>query len=519
MSPDCYDLAVEPWIPTTRTGTGPVLVGLVGALTVAHELGVPALSSPPATSMLLRVLTAIAYRLTGLDAQPPGGAVEWQDRQAAALDAGRFDPDAITAYFGRHTGAFGLFDPARPFLQDPRLLTETPKAIGVNKFVSGRSSGNNPVWYAAFDDGNQVPVSAALAAADLLVWTGYGPGGANSTRTHVSGSGTTTSDHYAKPGPLRGTVSYHPVGRSLFHTLVGGMVPPSVAVDGPGDPALDLCPWETGLHDPTRQQAPSGPRSVLTGRSQHGLLLTPDPTGRFAVDARITWGRKGEQVPALDPYLRHNEEGRPEDADSKRALWRDLDALLGGVSGQDRPLAVAGAEALPDRHREGFTVMAFGFEQDRAQTLDRAWWAAATPPVLAYTIEADPAAYALVRQALDAAAGGRKMLSTALFLAGKDQKQKAANAHVLADAERRYWAAAAGVFDRYLTDGLTGNPARGFALTAQDVYDTVTARGGSARHTWAVAKHRTRIVVPPAVRPHNTLVLAGVPSPDLQENT
>ncbi|WP_425586376.1 type I-E CRISPR-associated protein Cse1/CasA [Streptomyces sannanensis] len=37
------------------------------------------------------------------------------------MEAGRFDPELVAGYFSQYEGRFGLFDPARPWMQEPRL--------------------------------------------------------------------------------------------------------------------------------------------------------------------------------------------------------------------------------------------------------------------------------------------------------------------------------------------------------------------------------------------------------------
>ncbi|SNS72305.1 CRISPR-associated protein, Cse1 family [Actinomadura mexicana] len=337
---------------------------------------------------MYRVLYAMTARITGLD-DPGEHQDDWLDRRQELLST-PLDPKAVNEYFDGLDGRFDLFDPERPFLQDPRLADPQvcPKSAGVNKLALGRPAGNNSVWFGHHWDASPVPITAPEAVVALLVWLYYGPSGRCGTRTHGD---TTKADVSA--GPLRSSLSYHPEGATLQETLLAGLTPPPAELS----PEQDQCPWELpDLPDPLApppEPAPyPGPRSRLTGGWQHAVLLVPDATGDHVVDAYITWGRRLKQPSTNDAYVIHqiSQQGNPyaRPADANRALWRDLDGLLqlptNSASKPRRPEVFDTVDDLGT-----FKARALGFEQD-GKTKDIQFVSAITPPLLFRIQDDDP---------------------------------------------------------------------------------------------------------------------------------
>ncbi|MFI6019031.1 type I-E CRISPR-associated protein Cse1/CasA [Streptomyces sp. NPDC051287] len=397
---DGFDLRDEPWIPVRWSDGTATRCGLRKLFHGAHEIVDVELPVPPAASGLLRILAALTARIArdgdGVrldDEDAAEEAVDWLELRERILARGRFDPAAVDAYFDDEVpaGRWDLFDPVRPFLQDPRLVAQCtdgqgrPNPSGVNKLVFGRPTGvNGAVMFGHFTDGEPVAVPAAEAVWHLLAQLYYGPAGQCTPRRI-----TEVKPGNGDAGPLRKAVSYHPWGRELFTSLVLG-------VPAPGDTASldgqDVCPWEAGdLTDPLGPVSePTWPGGVLAGRFRHAVLLVPSRDRREAVDAYITWSTHEPKQAARDPYviLDRDKEGRLEAraADGTRAVWRDVDALLlkdAGRSSQ-RPHSLSG---LPDRLRPTLSVRAYGFDQD-GQQKDTTWFEATTPPVLQWQEEA-----------------------------------------------------------------------------------------------------------------------------------
>ncbi|MDT0407739.1 MULTISPECIES: type I-E CRISPR-associated protein Cse1/CasA [Streptomyces] len=386
-----YRLDEEPWLPVqwsaaalARDPHSPPLVGLRTLLTRAHEISALAITEPPAHAAVLRVLYALTARVCALDED--GSEADWSERRLDVLAAGRFPEAGIDAYFGTWGHRLRLFDPERPWMQDPRLATECDPArsAGVNKLVVTRPSGNNHSWFTHVQDAVPDPVPAGEAALNLLTWHYYGPAGQGSSRT--VGSKTSAS---MKAGSLRGALSYHPEGVTLFETLLAGLLRPDHTVRR----EADLCAWERdALPDPDGEPpVVNGPCGRLTGTSQHALLLVPNPADPgSAKDAFITWAYRDGRAVRDDPYLiwQISPQGnpRPRLAQAGRALWRDLDALL--LTNADGPARVRQPEIfsyeqaleLSDALDRPLAVRSLGFDQVRAK--DRQFVAGLTPAIL-----------------------------------------------------------------------------------------------------------------------------------------
>ncbi|WP_461014140.1 type I-E CRISPR-associated protein Cse1/CasA [Streptomyces daliensis] len=383
-----YPLTTRPWIGVRWAAghSGPSGLGLRDVLAHSRNLASLTVGPPPALSALYRLLYALIARVTGLD-ELGEDRDDWLDRRTEVLGSG-VDPGRVDAYLEPLAERFDLFGP-RPFLQDPRLAEQCPKPAGVNKLIFGRSAGNNQVWFGHHRDTAPHFPGAVEAALNLLIWLYYGPSGRCASRTAGS---TTAADMSA--GPLRTSLSYHPEGANLLETLLAGLTPPESTVRR----TADLCPWELpGLPDPL--EAPSaypGVCSRLTGGWQHAVLLVPDSGGEKVRDAYITWARRGKQPRTEDAYLMwqisQQENIYPRPADSGRALWRDLDALLlkepGGSARPHRPAVLNSIPELEDI-LDRLSVRALGFEQD-GKTKDIQFVSATTPAVLNAIEEREP---------------------------------------------------------------------------------------------------------------------------------
>ena len=398
---DGFDLRDEQWIPV-RFATGePARVGLRELFKQAHEITDLELPVPPAASGLLRILTALTARIaadgSGVRLGDPDltdDIEDWRTVRDEVLARGRFDPDAVDTYLDTKVpaGRFDLFDPDRPFLQDPRLAAECvdakgrPNLSGVNKLVLGRPTGvNGAVLFGHFDDGDPVPVPAAEAAWHLIAQLYFGPPGQCTPRRitdHRTGSGD--------PAPLRKSVSYFPWGPDLFTSLVLAVPRP---VDENSWETEDACAWEVDLPDPLAALPPvTWPGRLLTGRFRHAVLLVPSADRRAVTDAYITWSTHEPAQQAREPYLildrDKNGTLRRRDADGARALWRDVDALLLKDS-KPNTLRPPCLEGLPTGLLPRLRVRAYGFEQEGGLQKDSIWFQATTPPLLQWQEEHD----------------------------------------------------------------------------------------------------------------------------------
>lgn len=518
---DGFDLRDESWIPVKWGSGESTRCGLRELFHRADEVVDLELPVPPAAAGLMRVLAVMTARIArggdGVrldDEDLVEEASDWLDARNRVLGEGRFDPVAVDAYFEEEvpSGRFDLFDPVRPFLQDPRLAGECRDSkgerasSGVNKLVIGRPTGvNGAVLFGHYTDTDPVPVPAAEAAWYLLAQLYNGAGG-KCTPRQITSEKTGT----VEASPMRGLVSYFPWGPSLFGSLV-------LAVPVPGHGAepdpQDAAPWEAAdLPDPVGPlRSPTWPGGLLTGRFRHAVLLMPSQDRTMVVDSYITWATHAPVQPARDPYVivdrRGDGEYQPRDAEGHRALWRDLDALLLKDSDpvSKRPFSL---NNLPPSWRSRLAVRAYGFDQERSQVVDRTWFEATTPPVLQWQEEADPVMAQHVARCHRAAEAAGDRLEYAAKLAWKvatdvsaadeakpkiDRKKPGPWA---AAAVRHYWPRAESEFWRLTTPGLRDSPALPVMVDAAlAALDEAIGRASRADIRVARARSRARAVI------------------------
>ncbi|MFC9948897.1 type I-E CRISPR-associated protein Cse1/CasA [Streptomyces pratensis] len=394
-----FSASDDPWIDT-RTGPRYDQRGLRNLFLDAHRIDDLALPHPPAASALLRIAIAITARITGLD-DPELTASQWNALRRTCLDQGAFDPDAVHAYFDQHT--WDVFDPVRPWLQEPLLRTQCDHSTGINAFVPGRPGGHNLAWFSPHGHHTNEPIPTAEALQILLIHHYYGRSGTTTPRT--IGNTTTRKQN---SGPLRSSVSFHPLGRTLHETLLAG-VPAFTGDEQP--PGADACPWEEAAPDPQALPRPvTWPGRQLTGLSQHAILLVPGSDGTTVTDAYITSATVTDDASpkatqrhkpiTTDPYLgyhffdRKNVERRRtiRRADESRAWWRELETLVLAPDEHGthfRPAIFDTLNDLPEPVRRSLRIRVHGFDQD-GQAKDQQWYTAITPPLLNWTQEHDP---------------------------------------------------------------------------------------------------------------------------------
>ncbi|GAA0439786.1 type I-E CRISPR-associated protein Cse1/CasA [Streptomyces luteireticuli] len=420
--PARFNAADDPWIDV-RTATTYRQVGLRDLFLDAHTIDDLALPSPPAASALLRILVAITARITDLD-DADLGAAQWHTHRRQLLTCGRgFTAQRVHAYFDTH--CFEVFDPVRPWLQDPALPEQCTTTAGINTLIFGRPAGNNLAWLCphTHTDHDATPVPTAEALQHLLIHHYYGRSGGCSART-VAG----TSHPRGTSGPLRSTVSFHPLGRTLHETLLAG-IPPFLDDE---QTLQDQCPWEeTPPPDPLRPPHPvTWPGRLLTGRSRHAVLLIPGDDGTTVTDTYLTWATQHRKLETTDPYLIvHTDPKKPIErrrtvrrADADRAWWRDLDALLLAPDenrATRRPQVFDTLNDLPATIRRTLRVRVHGFDQD-TKVNNRQWYTAITPPVLNWAQENDPQRAERIAQCCQAA---EQIAVRLTFLADRAWKQ------------------------------------------------------------------------------------------------
>lgn len=468
MSTASYNLLTEPWLPV-RAGSETGSVSLRELFMNAHEFADLAVPVPPAASGLWRILYAITARVTRLDAAPTSeDPARWVRRQNECLQRGAFEPGRVEEYFGKFDRAFDLFDLKRPWLQDPRLRSQCPKSSGVNKLVFDRPAGNTQVWFGHHTDVDPLPLPSAQAAWYLVAQLYYGASGRCTSR-EVAGQRLANSN----AGPLRSAMSYHPVGASLFESLILGVPAPQSLPT-----AEDLCPWEREkLPDPL--DVPSEitwPAGLLTGGFQHAVLLVPASDGQAVTDAYLTWGRRQAAGTIPDPYVirRVSKQGTSyqQPAKGDRALWRDVYALLADRTDQHfRPAIITTAKNYDDGQQR---VRAYGFDQD-GQAKDRQWFTSVTPPVLRWLNEHDEDA---ADGAYDLHNAAEHIGNTLVYLL-KRAWQEATNTDKTGPWARAaatyYWGRAEALFWQHMHDRSWQTAGKAYSHLAHEAIDWATS--------------------------------------------
>ncbi|WP_053644872.1 type I-E CRISPR-associated protein Cse1/CasA [Streptomyces sp. XY431] len=380
-SSELEDLAAEGLLPDAVPG-GRVVAGVEGVLLGAHLLEELDFGVVPVESATRPVLAAFAARVAGLDA---GNGEGWLDRLEEVLERGRFEPAEVRGYLRQSRHEFGLYDQVRPFMQDPRLLSEVTEPGPAGRLAMDRPSGANAMWSGRMAETAAVPSGEALGW--VLAWRAFGPSGMGAVRTRGG-----RASKSCKAGPARSLLRWFPRGRNLFESLVLSIPPPA---SWPSRSGEDLAPWESELlPDPLAPPAPCGVVSLLTGRFAHAVLLVPGGDGAETVGCRVAWGTSVDLPAAVDPYVIDRSAGGPIRADHRRAMWRDVDALLlkerpaGKVTAR-RPQVFDTAPDLPVEVRRALRVRVLGWDQDK-QDKNSAWVVAETPPVLELMEERSP---------------------------------------------------------------------------------------------------------------------------------
>uniref|UniRef100_UPI003C79EFBD type I-E CRISPR-associated protein Cse1/CasA n=1 Tax=unclassified Streptomyces TaxID=2593676 RepID=UPI003C79EFBD len=507
-----FSAADDPWIDT-RTGPRYDQRGLRSLFLNAHTIDDFALPHPPAASALLRIAIAITARITGLD-DPELTASQWNALRRTCLDQGAFDPDAVHAYFDQHT--WDVFHPLRPWLQDPSLRTQCDHSTGINAFVPGRPGGNNLAWFSPHGHHTNEPVPTAEALQILLIHHYYGRSGQTTPRTIDN-----TTILRQNSGPLRSSVSFHPLGRTLHETFLAGV--PAFTGDEQL-PWADACPWEEPVPNPKAPPRPvTWPSRQLTGLSQHAILLVPGHDGSTVTDAYITCATVTDDDSApptlqpkpltTDPYLiyrfipeRKNLARRRTThyADADRAWWRELDTLVLAPDEYGthlRPAVFDTLNDLPEAVRRSLRIRVHGFDQE-GQAKDRQWYTAITPPLLNWTQEHDPAKAQRIAECCREAEQTAQQLATVAKVAWDAFTRSRTTQPPWAEkALTRYWPKAETVFWRLLDKPDTDAPAA-FAHVAAAALREVTESARISHNSAARAvAHAVRALYRPPAAP------------------
>ncbi|SCF71069.1 CRISPR system Cascade subunit CasA [Streptomyces sp. MnatMP-M17] len=269
------------------------------------------------------------------------------------------------------------------------------------------------------------------------------------------------------------------------------------------------------------------PGRILTGRSQHALLLVPGHDGSCVRDVYLTWATERPPLPTTDPYLvvHTNANAKPElrryprRADADKAWWRELDALLLAPDERRafrRPQIFDTLNDLPEHVRTRLRVRVHGFDQD-GKASNRRWYTAITPPIWAWAQEHDPERAERIAECVAAAehhAGRLTYLTGQAWMDTIDGPDRRADGRTPGKPEKKptspwaaparaaYWPLAEDAFWRLLDQpGISAR--RVYATAAEQALRTATAGDRiRLRHAArAVAAAVAELHRPPRTRP------------------
>lgn len=472
-----FNLIDDPWIPI---GGGDLSIR--NALIRAHEMP-PWFDStqPQASAAVVRLLVAIAYRVTGLDA-----AARDPDRFDEALSevlcAGRFTDRNVNGYLDQWRDRFWLIPPdgsnARPFMQDPELdeaLTGVPpRGIGASKLTPD----NEPSY--RWDNQIVGHLTPAEATRYLLAFMWYGPGGFpdGTHPRHAPGTKWQVS-------PLRGSASIHPCGDNFFATLLLHLVPAD-----PGATtfsSIGIPDWE--MDTPPGADTPLSPGdgilAHLAGRWGKTALLVPAADHLTIEGVHLATGRRRRDVTERDPYvLRWERKDKdkptleiiPFKPRRGRAVWRDLESLRGSTaSGAPTSIVrhIAASAEFVDQMRQWVLVTHI---HDNAKEVS--WSLSRLPWLFLLDRAAGDRCLEFIQRAEDVAATlnrAIKQVADAAIRSQNSQKplQEVGESQFWSSMEDRFAAVLSGTVDSERT-------AAGIVEDARGAFDAATSAVGSA---------------------------------------
>lgn len=322
MSNPSFNLIDQPFIPcVTREGQHAEF-SLLETLKSAHEIRELRDESPLVTIALHRLLLAILHRNFG-----PDGYDAWK----TLWDAGRFDADAITAYFDKWRDRFDLFDEQHPFYQTAGLDTPAPLPIA-SLFDEQAVNNNDTLFDHSFNEG-QALASSSVAARGVIARQAFALAFGQSPKG-ITINGKALSLSSRKDGPLARGVCFLVTGDSLFETLLLNLWSEDKHRD-------DLPVWEQNSpEDVINLPRATGVMDLYTAQCRRLKLEKSGSSPKVFGTVHFVQGREIEKA-QLDPmkaYVRDDETGwQPFKLQADRLLWRDSSALFNAFSQPDQP--------------------------------------------------------------------------------------------------------------------------------------------------------------------------------------
>ncbi len=325
-----FDLRTEPFVPCLHRDGQVREYSLADVLTQAHDLLELACDTPLQTVAVLRLLLAVLYRALPMEDDE---GEQWE----ALWKQDALPAKAITDYLNAQEDGFGLFHPARPFMQVAGLTMTSAAPLAM--LATEAATGNNATLFDHRTDDAPPFYSPAQATRLLLTAQAFALGFGKAAEAVVDGK-TLPRPYLADAAALRG-VTLFLSGDSLRQTLLLNMPPLS------SDAEEALPPWEQAdpladldkvSKDGKRQSVPA--RSIVERYAWRSRMvrLLPDPDG-LVRRMYYTQGRaadKNEGDPMKLFVSGKKEEGRYAlGLNAGKAAWRDLQTYLLPNKGND----------------------------------------------------------------------------------------------------------------------------------------------------------------------------------------
>ena len=494
--PDTFNLADDPWIPLlTVGGRRRRLVSLRDALVGAHEWAGYPDDDGQFGPAVLRLLAALTYSVSSL------GSAENEADHAAVLatlrQAGCFNRTRANDYFDKWREAFWLFPPTvhdgQRWMQDSSLSDLPPATIAESRLMPHASPSY--AW------GNQSvePPGPAAAARALLAFMHYGPSGYGAKHPDAVDKNQRWQD-----GRLRGRVSAHPCGATLFETLLLHTVPV-------GDDAFECVgfpEWEQERPPVGKQMGvPVSLLEQLTGRWEKAVWLHQAEGGTVQHLCITTGRRRPDGIREADPYtvmllVKRKEDDQfvpgPLRTRPGRAIWRDFPSLREQADTGEHHTHILRSLSSPRRKPDRARIVAWVFAAhtpDKAK--DNGWTLSNLAVKSLLDDSAEEAVDRFVTFAEKAATQLRRKASDYLAAAGYRTDQ-ASGKHRLQRADTSFWSSMEATFRMVVAvpEDAAAVPAA-IARAAVGAYDEAAAGGGAA----AAAEYRDKLSKPSTMIP------------------
>lgn len=322
-TPPTFRLDQTPCIYAVTT-FGLELVSLRDVLKRAHIIQDIHCENALGRVVLYRLLTALV-----IDIFPCANEGEWD----SLWEAGKFNPEAIDAYFDAHKDRFDLFSETSPFLQTAGLESTTGDTKLAQALLSHIANGNNVPHFSVGSEGQLLPMRPHEAFEALLICIGFDTA---AIKTGAKGDpavkgGKTTGNKTGHAGSLGVLI---PLGETLFDTL---MINNIIRAQKPDDAPV----WRRPPQTPEwTERATTGILDQLTFPSRRIRLIPETNEAGEVVVSRVVISA-GDRLATFtrehEPHTmwRKNKDGRllPQRLKSTQFNFPALPALLTTIEG------------------------------------------------------------------------------------------------------------------------------------------------------------------------------------------